>query len=296
MAKFINRQEEVLQIQMTPYGKSLFSQGKFNPTYYTYYDDDILYDGAYAGLSESQNNIVDRIKTTERLEIYSNFSGSLRNNQTNSNISKNSFDPLTEANSRFFRSIGSNSPWSDFAPAWSINVMDDSVLFSGSLEYRSQESVPLLSASLELEYGSSESTFNYGDEETITITNYFSINQDRLLLDIQELNTIFKLGGNYDIEIFKIPENNSLSMTTLNFIDPNSDSYDLLVSQINSPDVITYLTSDEKLKEIFPVIDSSYVDYFLEVRVDDEISDIPDFRSGLYSAQRPNEAQQPCED
>ena len=67
MAKFINRQEEVLQIQMTPYGKSLFSQGKFDPVYYTYYDDDILYDGAYAGLSESQNNIVDRIKTTERL-------------------------------------------------------------------------------------------------------------------------------------------------------------------------------------------------------------------------------------
>ena len=42
MAKFINRQEEVLQIQLTPYGKHQFSRGEFNPEYYAYYDDDIL--------------------------------------------------------------------------------------------------------------------------------------------------------------------------------------------------------------------------------------------------------------
>ncbi len=44
MAKFINRQEEVLQIQLTPYGKHQFSRGEFNPEYYAYYDEDILYD------------------------------------------------------------------------------------------------------------------------------------------------------------------------------------------------------------------------------------------------------------
>ena len=50
MSVFINRKEEVLQVQMTPYGKFLFSQGKFKPRYYTFYDSDIMYDGNYGGI------------------------------------------------------------------------------------------------------------------------------------------------------------------------------------------------------------------------------------------------------
>ena len=128
MAKFINRQEEVLEIELTPYGKHLFSQGKFNPQYYSFHDDDILYDGVFGGIVEDQNDIVSRIKTTERLSLYSNFSGSVRNNQTNSNITSDSFQKLTAANAKFFRCIGNNSPWSDYSPSWYVTTMEDSAL------------------------------------------------------------------------------------------------------------------------------------------------------------------------
>ena len=48
---------------MTSYGNYLLSIGSFKPTYYTFLDDNILYDGAYAGLSgERQNDIRERIK------------------------------------------------------------------------------------------------------------------------------------------------------------------------------------------------------------------------------------------
>ena len=39
---FFNRKEDVLDIQMTQYGKYLLSKGVFRPVYYAFFDDDIL--------------------------------------------------------------------------------------------------------------------------------------------------------------------------------------------------------------------------------------------------------------
>jgi hypothetical protein len=44
MAKFINKKEEVIQMELTAYGKHKFSKGEFSPSYYSFHDDDILYD------------------------------------------------------------------------------------------------------------------------------------------------------------------------------------------------------------------------------------------------------------
>lgn len=72
---FFNRKEDVLDIQMTQYGKYLLSKGVFRPVYYAFFDDDILYDGAYGGLTETQNAIEDRIKETPRLRTQHVFHG-----------------------------------------------------------------------------------------------------------------------------------------------------------------------------------------------------------------------------
>jgi len=44
---FFNTKEEVIDIELTPYGKHLLSQGKWKPVYYEFYDDDILYDSKH---------------------------------------------------------------------------------------------------------------------------------------------------------------------------------------------------------------------------------------------------------
>ena len=54
---FMNKKEEVIDIELTPYGKRLLSMGKMKPTYYAFFDDNIMYDAAYAGIEESQNII-----------------------------------------------------------------------------------------------------------------------------------------------------------------------------------------------------------------------------------------------
>ena len=58
---YFNKKEEVLDIELTQYGKHLLSIGKLNPTYYRFFDDDVLYDGEYAGIEETQNQINGRI-------------------------------------------------------------------------------------------------------------------------------------------------------------------------------------------------------------------------------------------
>jgi len=48
MAKFLNKKEQVIDFQLTPYGNYLLSTGVFKPAYYAFYDSNILYDKRYA--------------------------------------------------------------------------------------------------------------------------------------------------------------------------------------------------------------------------------------------------------
>ena len=73
--KFINKKEQVIDLEITPYGKSLFSMGRFKPTYYAFFDEDVLYDSEYGGFSEHQNSASVRIRDAFQLETQAFFYG-----------------------------------------------------------------------------------------------------------------------------------------------------------------------------------------------------------------------------
>ena len=50
--EFFDKKEEVLDVQLTEYGKYLLSTGRMRPVYYAFFDDDILYDTNAASFSE----------------------------------------------------------------------------------------------------------------------------------------------------------------------------------------------------------------------------------------------------
>ena len=60
--KFLNKKEQVIDFKLTSYGNYLLSQGKFKPEMYAFYDDNVIYDASYVGLTEKQNEIHERIK------------------------------------------------------------------------------------------------------------------------------------------------------------------------------------------------------------------------------------------
>lgn len=77
MAEFFNKKEEILEVQLTEYGKHLLSHGKLKPEYYAFFDDEILYNTEYAAtasdgtrLTENQNDADRRIRyNTPNLKV-----------------------------------------------------------------------------------------------------------------------------------------------------------------------------------------------------------------------------------
>jgi hypothetical protein len=70
----MNKKEEVLDIKLTQYGKKLLSEGNFEPMYYTFHDEGVLYDSEYALYEENQNNIEGRIlNDTPSMRTQHNF-------------------------------------------------------------------------------------------------------------------------------------------------------------------------------------------------------------------------------
>ena len=49
MATFLDKKEQVYDLKLTSYGRYLLSVGTFKPVYYAFFDDNVIYDIAYAG-------------------------------------------------------------------------------------------------------------------------------------------------------------------------------------------------------------------------------------------------------
>jgi len=165
--EFFDRKEEVMDIQLTQYGKYLLSQGKFRPEFYAFYDDDILYDQRYAFTSsagvenvdytieEVQNEIELRIKETPRMKAQYVFSG------IESQITKNwaqgdecgelgtvlyqgaaqgqglalcTKQPKADKNYSMALPLGRSGFESSFAPSWNIEFLNGGLhSYTGSL-------------------------------------------------------------------------------------------------------------------------------------------------------------------
>lgn len=101
--QFFDDKQDVLDVVITPYGESLMAKGLFDPAYYSFFDDDILYDAEWASITtEDQNEIADRIKkNTPRVKqssVYTGVESSI--NQINTDIRTNIEDAgLAESNS-----------------------------------------------------------------------------------------------------------------------------------------------------------------------------------------------------
>jgi len=299
--KFFNKKEQVIDVQLTQYGKYLLSNGKFKPVYYAFFDDGILYDPKYAYGPQAQKDIQKRIKTdTPQLEGQYNFRGvesevrkvnKLIRSQEEwekryyEDLSLRPPETTTDKQYALQSMIGSSDFNSTYAPAWDVKLLIGTISSSATTtswtkeqtgsaihvpqitteDFLYQTTIKKVLPNQEIEDKDSDI---YGDEY-IDVFSY----QDGLLLDIGEENIEFEKEG-YEIEIYEI-ENEKICngkggtrqiLTPLYFVKyPDRIKDGILLdeesylSQIEIPGI-----SDSKL-------DSSYVEYFLEIDVDHEI-------------------------
>lgn len=130
---FFNTKEEVVNIELTPYGKHLLSEGKWKPVYYEFYDDDILYDSQHAGFAEKQDETKERIKETPRQKIQYSFEGAETRYKRFLKRLKDGDGkeiPVLEQRKNFFLSalpLGNSSIGYNFYPAISIKTLNGQI-------------------------------------------------------------------------------------------------------------------------------------------------------------------------
>tara|TARA_R110000824_G_scaffold73866_6_gene188027 strand:+ start:10822 stop:11835 length:1014 start_codon:yes stop_codon:yes gene_type:complete len=152
---FFNKKEDVLDLELTAYGKYLLSQGRLDPVYYAFFDDDVLYDLKAAGSEEFQNDTERRIKyNTPALKTQPNRTGAETRtkefllNVTGawpSTISDNSVAFVDSFNSApnpfeaqssepYIGSLGTSDLKTEFSPSWHLNMLHGEI--TSSLDYR----------------------------------------------------------------------------------------------------------------------------------------------------------------
>lgn len=294
---FKNKKEEVIEVKLTQFGKHLLSKGKFKPSYYAFFDDDVIYDWQYTLDSvEAQNYAETRIlEETPITKTQVNFSSAedsvheqvelVRGNKIEF---REALQQDPEKHYAMSAPLGNSSLSSSYSPSWHIKIygkeFDSQSLVSQGEQPTLQ--IPQLnveniiyktliaSAGQQVDYGSFRSVGDAGEgghpdssalmSRVAEDGSIVEISSEHFILDIDEFNTDV-LKENYDIEVF-IVENEIVNGNNLEKLVPLS----FLKKFHNIKDGIL-LDDDEVESYSEENIDSTYVEYYFDIEVDEEI-------------------------
>jgi len=304
---FFNKKEDVIDVQLTQYGKYLLSKGKFKPAYYAFFDDDVVYDSTHYGMSEEQNDIQTRIEDTPRTKTQYTFSS--REMEVRKLVSKirsntigpfeDTYQPSVEKNYSLTEALGTSMINSKNHPAWSISFYKGSVIDEGTIEESSSQTtdnkqklnIPQISSSIkyktqvlsgpEPDEALSDSPagalagdqYGAGSQSDLTIaTKQYS--DGSYISTIEDYILIDALernvdfeNDNFDIEVFRVEENTDAEGKTEETLHP--------LKFIKHPETIKngILLDEPEGSSAAPFIelDPTYVEYWLDIFCDHEI-------------------------
>tara|TARA_R110000796_G_scaffold77735_1_gene173680 strand:- start:2906 stop:4003 length:1098 start_codon:yes stop_codon:yes gene_type:complete len=296
---FMNKKEEVLDIQLTPHGRYLLSLGKLKPVYYSFHDSNILYDGRYAGLSQLTKEIEDRIqhntpqsKTATSIvsrdqNVKSIFETSL---SLAAGVHKATQLASVEQNNDekiFLLSppIGSCSPTTNKAPVWSVKVLNGEINKSVPNLTSSYQTLNIPQVDINVSYKTAvmsldetDSTLAMSPDPALSSKvfddgTYIAIDPDHLLLEVLEENTVYHK-TNFEVEVFEMLKEVrgaakgglAGSITTQETMKP------LFFKRPVNPIQNNILLDESELETPEPIGEnSSMINYYFNVFVDKEI-------------------------
>jgi len=240
--KFFDPKEDVIDIKLTQYGKHLLSKGKFTPTYYAFFDDDIIYDVGWVTGSvmyEAQSDIADRIQDdTPRLRAQHCFHGVETEikkinelvRQKKAKLGDEMLQPMASKHHSLALPLGNSSLNSRNMPAWEAYFLQGSLngsvqVITGSspnikipqldctVTYKARafdetEEVPMSDADRQRNDdsgGDQDHVGKWGGEVEFEDGSTLQVFRDYLLLELEEKHTEY-LEDNFDIEVYEIKE------------------------------------------------------------------------------------------
>jgi len=265
---FFNKKEDVLEIVLTPHGRSLLSKGKLMPAYYSFLDDDVIYDVESVGDSESNYEIKERIlEETPSLKPQTNHSDLMvkflekKTNLVNDTVEKNVY------------TLGTSNNLEDYAPSWNVQLRKGEITSSSQTIQVGNKPLNIPQVNIEIEYKMSVANtndikqrrgINQSAERPMSVIyadgTYLKVDEEQILAQILEENG-FHHSDKLEIEVFKYDDSEEERLIPLKFIkrdkELENDFYNL------EPEISTRSTIDDITPET--------VEYYFDVRVDKEI-------------------------
>lgn len=318
--KFFDTKEQVIDIELTQYGKHLLSRGLWDPKYYEFFDDDILYDAQWAGsVDVNQNSIQERIKAVPRLESQYVWDGIETNVKKNNayirsggkdregnykRISDEFVQPLPEKNFSLSAPLGTINPQSIYKPAWDLRVYHGEI--TSSIITNQDDGFPDSKIPQILMRPVTYSLSIQQGEPSNTTIGEVPDPQEMFLIEESRANGGLSRpmpDGTYvaiedDYIILSLDEVNSL-MEEENFDievyevkeEENTIEYIPLYFPKREEKIKDDLLLDEQERDLFgDDLDNTQVSYFFDVLVDSEIPDDilctlpPEVREGIYAS------------
>jgi len=207
-----------MQIEMTPYGRYLYSIGKFKPHSYEFVDNDVLYKAS--GSTETQESIHQRIiNQTPKLKINRSFEDNdvrvdnvpittLRTTQKKVNQRQPDLFPL-----------GRSSYSSDSLPEFQVTMLQGEIssssnIFETNRTYDGNKAQDISGSvfipQIDIDFNINASLLNELDEpsenkmfisEIFQDGNYIDLSFKDILLHFKEFNSFYER-ENYEIEVF----------------------------------------------------------------------------------------------
>jgi hypothetical protein len=286
MTKFLNKKERVIDLKLTTYGHYLLSLGTFKPTYYAFFDNNVIYDGIYAGITESQSDIIYRIKNETQYVEGQTLFVDLEDRPTNAIDDLNFFElditPTKEiVRPNFFRydkAIGDahlSGRELNLGAAWKIVLLNGEITNSRPRDGLNGLEVPQVDVSLfykkaiqegdlgldESEaYGAIDTTGRFIDGQSIVL------NADDAVVYVEEMNTDI-LTQNFDIEIFQIVT--SSYTDTDGEIQEGTSSFVKKYFEKDVPQIVDgIMKMPNPIQEFHEQIPSSSVEYYFNLYTD----------------------------
>lgn len=273
---FKNQKEEVIEIEMTSYGKQLLSRGRFKPVYYVFFDDDIIYDTRYAGQEEEQNYTQTRIlEETPRTRNQIHFSSverevkeQIEEVRTYKGDMKEAFQASRQKDYSLISSLGNASLSTDYAPSWDVTLYG-TVFESQEVAKITGDERTLFIPQMNLQDPTYTTKIIEIEDPNIAYENSYDNNTAILvehgdfIVEVDEIHTD-SLRENYDIEVFIVEDTveegkNVENLTQLMFIKDIRDN------------VVDGILTDNMRFRAEPEIDEKCVEYYLSIDIDNDI-------------------------
>lgn len=286
---FFDDKQEVLNIELTPYGRKLLAQGKLNPTYYAFFDHDVTYDPNYieSGSSEYQYEAENRIQDrTPRKKVQR--SKSARTDQVTKDLD------LYEHSFNLENALGTSAHDSQKAPRLELTFLQGEVngtitkflsTSSGpSFSYHQDVKITQIPTDIEIQTAIAhedrlEKDIKFKPDFELSTNNVHSdgstvvISPEQIFLLLDEENTIV-LNENFDIEVFEVLDlTGSFGeevLKPLSFVRPVEYVVDGKLIDRGEAFAEAGRSQDGSLN-----VTNEYVEYYFNVNTDvfDEISD-----------------------